>query len=164
MKIDPIIVGIIIVTIIIFGGIFLSDSFSQGPSVVQYKITDQDRPQLEISKTAFDFGKTKLDEIKTQEIIIKNKGVKPLTVYDAITSCDCTFAQFVINGAESPKFSMHRNLKWRGEIASGDTAILRIIYEPKIMPVKGNVKREIVFKTNDPQNPLINIRFTAEVE
>lgn len=161
---DPIIVTIIIIAIVIIGGIILVSLSSKGSPIPQYRVTDPDRPKLEASETDFNFGQMNLNEIKTKEIQLKNNGLSSLILSDAATSCDCTFAQFVIDGVESPKFSMARNLKWRGEIKPGQTALLRIIYEPRIMPAKGTVKREIIFKTNDPGRSTVNIRFVAVVD
>lgn len=162
-KPDPIISGIILVTIIIFGGIIFAAIKSQGSPIAQYKITDAERPKLEILETNFDFGPMGLAEIKMREIKMSNKGNKPLIITNLITSCDCTFAQLIVDGRESPRFSMRRDTKWRGEIAPAGEAMLRVVYEPRIMPVQGKVKREIVFKTNDPEKSLVNIRFTADV-
>lgn len=163
-KIDPIIIGIVIVTLIIISGILWASFNAQSPSIIQYKITDTDRPILKTSLTNFDFGPMDLKEIKTKEIELKNTGSQPLIISDMITSCDCTFVQLVGAGKESPRFSMRRDTKWRGEIAAGKTALLKITYEPKLMPVQGRVSRTIIFKTNDPVNPNVNISFTAEVK
>lgn len=163
-KIDPIIIGIAVVTLIIIGGIFWASFNAQGPSIAQYKITDTGRPTLKTFLTNFDFGQMDLKEIKTKEIELKNTGNKALIISDMITSCDCTFAQLVGEGKESPRFSMRRDTKWRGEIAAGQTALLKITYEPKLMPVQGKVSRAITFKTNDPVNPNVNISFSAEVK
>jgi hypothetical protein len=163
-KIEPITIGIIIFTLVIFGGVIIAAFATQNAPIPQYGNTDQSRPQLEISETSFDFGLMKVDDVKVQEIPLQNKGSKPLVISDIYTSCDCTFAQLVINGRESPKFAMNRDMKWRGEILPGESAVLRVIYEPRIMPVKGVVKREVIFKTNDPEKPLTNIRFQAVVE
>lgn len=164
MNIDPIILGIIIITVVILAGVFIVALTSSGTPIESYKITDAERPSLEISERNFDFGKMKLDEIKTKDIEIKNSGKKPLIVSNVLTSCDCTFAQFVINAEASKKFSMQKDQKWRGEIQPNTSATLKIIYEPRLMPVKGDVSRSILFKSNDPQNPSININFTAYVE
>lgn len=163
-KIDPIILGIIAITLIIFGGIIAVAVLSQEKPINQYNTNDLDRPKLLINQTKFDFGKMKLTDIKTQEVEIKNIGTKSLVLSNFKTSCDCTFAQVVINGQVSPRFSMGGSASWQGEIASQSSAIIKVIYEPKVMPVKGKVNRQVVFKTNDPENPLININFTAEVE
>jgi len=163
-KIDPIILGIIGITIIIFGGIITVAVLSQEKPISQYNVNDNERPKLSIGETRFDFGKIKLTDIKTREVAINNIGNQPLIISDFKTSCDCTFAQAVINGEESPRFSMSGSANWQGEIATQSSAIIKIIYEPQVMPVKGKVNRQVVFKTNDPENPLINISFTAEVE
>jgi hypothetical protein len=163
-RFDPAIISIIVITVVILGGIILVSSKEKEPSIAQYKITDSDRPQLEIGETNFDFGRMKLSETKIKEAQIKNKGTKSLIISNALTSCDCTFVQFIIDGKESPKFSMGRNTNWRGEIKPNQSALLRIIYEPRIMPVKGAIRREIIFKTNDPTKPLVSLRFTAAVE
>lgn len=163
-KFDPIIIGIIAITIIIFIGIIAVAFITQEKPISQYNINDAERPKLSINQTEFDFGKMKLIDIKTQDVEIKNIGTKSLVLSNFKTSCDCTFAQVVINGEESPRFSMGGSDGWQGEIIPQSSAIVKVIYEPKVMPVKGKVNRQVVFKTNDPENPLINISFTAEVE
>lgn len=164
MKIDPIILGIIAIMVVILGSIIIAVVSSGGTPIENYKVTDTGRPSSEISERDFDFGRMKLAEIKIKEIEIKNSGKKPLIVSSVFTSCDCTFAQFVINGQESDRFSMQRDQKWRGEIQPNTTATIKIIYEPRLMPVKGSVTRSIFFKTNDPQNPSVTINFTAYIE
>ncbi len=163
-RFNPITLGVIIVIAVISGSIILASVFSGESPVAQYKISDPDKPQLAIDNTSFDFGAMKLSDIKTQEIQIKNIGSESLIIYDAITSCDCTFVQFVIAGVESQKFSMRRDSSWRNEIAPQETATVRLIYQPSLMPVQGPVKRQIVFKTNDPAQPLVNLSFNATVE
>lgn len=162
-KPDPIIIGIIAISIVIFAGIVYASLKTSSQLIAQYQNTDQDRPKLEIKETLFDFGKISLSDIKTKEVQIKNIGTRPLIISDLITSCDCTFAQLIVNNEESPRFSMRRDPRWRGEIAENSTAILKIIYEPRLMPAQGVVKRAIVFKTNDPNKPSVNINFTAEI-
>jgi len=162
-KIDPVMIGIGIVTIIIIGGIFIASFKAGGQPIAQYQITDTDRPILKTFLNSFDFGQMDLKDIKTKEIELKNTGNQPLIVSDLITSCDCTFAQLVSNSQASPLFSMSRDAKWRGEIAAGEIALLKITYEPRLMPVQGRVSRTVIFKTNDPANPNVNINFTAQV-
>lgn len=163
-KPDPVTLGIIIITVVIFGGVILAASLSQTAPIAQYKISDLERPKLEIFETGFDFGAMNLADKGQKDIQISNQGAKPLVISELITSCDCTSAELIINGQASPLFSMRRDSKWRGEIAPTGIAILRIFYEPQVMPIQGKVKRDIIFKTNDPENPLINIRFTANVK
>lgn len=161
---DPIILGIIIVTVIVIGGIIAVAASSQPKQVSQYQTNDADRPKAEIGATSFNFGNMKLSDTKTQETTLKNTGTKPLILSDIVTSCDCTFAQVVVAGRESKRFSMQRDTTWQEQVQSGETATIRIIYEPRIMPVKGTVNRSVAIKTNDPAKPLINLSFTANVQ
>ena len=163
-RIDPITLGIIIITIAVVGGIMIAASVNQGLGVSQFQSNDAERPKLEIGETSFDFGKMNLEETRIREIEIKNTGTKPLVLYNFLTSCDCTFAEVSIGGQISPKFSMHNKPDWQGQILPGEKGQLKITYVPKIMPVKGEIKREIVFKTNDPDRLLVNVSFTAQVE
>lgn len=158
------IIGVIVILVLLVGGAAVAFMTNQGTAIDQYDADDQTRPQLSIGQTSFEFGKMSLSDTKIQEIPIQNTGNKSLVLSDFVTSCDCTFAQVVINDQTSPRFSMRRNPSWRGEIFPGASAVIKIIYEPKIMPVKGKVKREIVFRTNDPNQPLVNMKFTALVE
>lgn len=163
-KLDPIIIGIIVVTLLVAGGIIFAASRSQSPSAPQYRTNDAERPKLEIAQTSFDFGKMKVSDEKDQEITIRNTGQKPLVIFSLLTSCNCTFAQLTYNGQASPKFSMHDKSNWSVAIAPGDSATMKIFYEPRLMPVQGGVTRDVLFKTNDPANPNGNIKFTAYVE
>lgn len=163
-KFDSTTVGIIVIFVLLVGGAIVAFVTTKSNSISQYSPNDKNRPQFIIGQTNFDFGVMSLSEIKTQEVPIKNSGKSSLILSDFITSCDCTFVQAIINDQASPKFSMHRNPDWRGKILPDDSALIKITYEPKVMPVRGPVKREIIFKTNDPNQPVINLSFTAKVE
>lgn len=163
-KPDPIIIGIIVVMILVVGGIIFAASRSQSPSAPQYQLNSAEKPQLVITQASFDFGKMKVSDVKDQETTIKNIGQKPLVISNLLTSCNCTFAQLTYNGQTSPKFSMHDKSNWNVAIAPGDSATLKIFYEPRLMPLQGGVTRDVLFKTNDPASPTGNIKFTAYVE
>jgi len=59
---------------------------------------------------------------------------------------------------------MQRDTSFRAEVPPNETAVIKIIYEPRLMPVKGKVNRSVVIKTNDPGHSLITIDFTADVQ
>lgn len=163
-KFNSTTIGIIVVFVLLVGGAIIAFVTTKDISIANYSIDDINRPKLVIGQTNFDFGPMSGSEIKTQDIMVKNIGKSPLVLSDFITSCDCTFAQVIINGQTSPRFSMQRNPNWRGEILPDSSAIVKIVYEPRVMPVKGRVKREIIFKTNDPNQPVVNLSFTAQVQ
>lgn len=164
-KIDPFILGIIAVSAFIITGVLLT-SYHTTPKnkLTTYGRTETERPSIKVNKTQIDLGVLKVSDKKVEEITLENTGKKVLQITNVYTSCDCTSAQLVINGKESPIFSMHNNPAWMGEIDSGKKATLMAIYEPYKMPVQGAVERTIFFKTNDPENPEIEIHFTAKVE
>lgn len=163
-KFDPIILGIIIFTIVAITGVFIAFSLTEGKSIKQYSSSDAVRPQIEISEGNIDLGEIDVKDVAIRGIIIKNAGQAPLIVSDTFTSCDCTSAKWKINGVESKLFSMSEDKTWRGELQPNSEAILTIIYEPKIMPVKGKVDRTISFSTNDPFKSVVKIELTAEVK
>lgn len=163
-KIDPIIFGIIVLTILAFVGIIIASLSSAQPQALSYNIADQDRPKLKISEKKFDFGNMKVSDEKTKEITIKNAGTKPLAINNLSSSCSCTFVQVVIGGEKSPKFNMRSNSNWQKEIQPNQIATLIISYRPSIMPVQGATSRTVYFKTNDPENLEVIIEFTVFVE
>lgn len=161
-KIDTPIIIIIIITLVVFAGIIFA-VLKLSPETKKYSPADLEKPRIEVSEENFDFGKMKTDEIKTKKINLKNIGKQPLDLRDFSTSCDCTYLFVIIDGQKSPKFSMANNPEWSRELAPDEGAELEITYEPKIMPVEGEVSRTILFSTNDPDKTNVEINFTANV-
>ena len=58
---------------------------------------------------------------------------------------------------------MANNPEWSRELAPGENAELEIAYEPRIMPVEGEVSRTVLFSTNDPDKTEVEINFKADV-
>lgn len=133
-------------------------------SVASYQVNDQERPQAEVSETSFDFGNINVSDKKVKEILVKNTGQKPLSLFAPTTSCDCTSVQIKIGDVASPEFSMGNTSKWTGEVAPGETATIFAIYEPYKMPSPGEVNRTVMMNTNDPLLPKLQINFKAFVE
>lgn len=163
-NIDPIVWYIIIIAVVIIGGIALAASYSSSKVPTQYNTSDQNRPKIEISQRDFDLGTMKLTDTKTVEIAIKNIGEKPLTLSDFTTSCGCTLIQIFIGEEKSPEFSLHNKVVWQRDLESGQSATIKVTYQPKLMPVEGKVDRAAFFKTNDPDNPNVQINLTAFIE
>ncbi len=111
----------------------------------------------------FDLGKMKVNEIKDHEFTIKNTGKSNLELGQVATSCDCTYAYIIKNGESSPKFTMHGMNDWKTTLMPDETAIVKAVYEPAIMPVEGKVERVVVVTTNDPVSPKIEFAIMAEV-
>lgn len=163
-NVDPIVWYIVIITVVIIGGIALAASYSSSKTPTQYNVSEQSRPIMEISQKDFDLGTMKLADTKTVEIAIKNIGEKPLTISDFTTSCGCTLIQVFIGEEKSPEFSLHNKVTWQKDLEVGQSATLKVTYQPKLMPVEGKVERTAYFKTNDPTNTNVQINLTSFVE
>jgi hypothetical protein len=163
-KVDPFILGILGLSALVVAAVLIF-TFQTTPEnkMTTYETTQSERPKIKIESTNIDLGTMKVSDTRNEEISIENTGKKPLQITNVSTSCGCTSAQLVINGKESPVFSMHGNPPWIGEIAPGEKATLKAIYEPSKMPVQGEVERTIFFKTNDPENDEVKINIKVKV-
>ncbi len=163
-KIDPFILGIIGITaLVVIGVLFTAFQATPESKMTAYDTSQTEKPKIKIEKTHIDLGDMKLSDTKIEEISFENIGDKPLQVSNISTSCGCTSAQIVIKDKESPIFSMHGNPDWVGEVAPGEKAVLRVIYEPAKHPVQGKTEKTIFLRTNDPENSEMNIHLTARV-
>lgn len=160
-----VILGIIGGTIFLIVGLAFLFTSGQKPEVkgVTYSSSDVDKPKAEVDKTFADIGSMSINDEKTADFTLKNSGTKPLQILDVTTSCHCTFTQIIYKGTESDKFSMNGS-GFITEIAPGDSATVRIIYIPSIMPVSGVVEREAYIKTNDPLNSRLIFSIQANVK
>ncbi|MBI2448520.1 DUF1573 domain-containing protein [Candidatus Microgenomates bacterium] len=163
-KIDPMILVVASIAILVGVGIFSTFFSFEGEDATQYQSSTSERPKIVIAEKEFDFGDIALQDIKTKEVEVRNDGQKPLILSNFSTSCNCTFVQLIQGDKESPRFSMHYTDKWQAEIVPNEKALVRVIYQPSLMPVQGKVNRSAVFKTNDPDNPSVVINFTANVQ
>lgn len=157
------ITAILLVLIVLF-------SISEGKqsrtttNVTSFEVNDKEKPVAAAASSLFDLGNIKVKEEKTAEFTIDNKGMKPLSLFNVSSSCDCTFGQITIDGVKSPEFTMHSKNPWTGTIDPGKYATLSVIYRPFIMPVKGAVTRDVYISTNDPNNQKLIFAVKAFVE
>ncbi len=85
---------------------------------------------------------------------IKNDGGGILTISDMETSCACTSASVIYEGIESPMFNMRAHgtnpTGWSVKIKPGDTADLKVIYEPRVhLDLRGPATRVITVFSDD---------------
>lgn len=164
MSGKAIIIGSIIFLAGLFGTVFLFASGDKPESkAVVYTAESPEKPQAEVSTSLIDIGRMSVNDEKNADFTIKNVGTKPMQILDLTTSCHCTFGQIIYNGKESDKFSMNGSPGVITEIAPGDTATVRVIYIPSIMPVYGAVEREAYVDTNDPLNKKLVFSITMNV-
>jgi hypothetical protein len=89
------------------------------------------------------------------EFEIKNTGGGRLLINDMETSCGCTSASIIYDEVEGPLFNMRDHgtnpKNWIVEIAPGDTASLRVYYDPAVhADLRGPVTRIITVYSNAP--------------
>ena len=106
-----------------------------------------------VGESISDIGEMKVADVKSRDFVIKNIGDQPLQITSVSSSCNCTVGQIVYQGKVSREYGMHAPGGFINQIAVGDTAIVRVIYKPYIMPVYGPVTRDVFVGTNDPDNP-----------
>ena len=133
-------------------------------NIVSYEKNITDRPRVSYSDEIADLGTMNVKDEKKADFSIENTGTKPLQLFDIKSSCDCTYGKLIIDGKSSPEFTMHSKSNWVGILDPGRTAVLSVVYQPFLMPVKGPVTRDVYIQTNDPEKPLITFTVKAVVE
>lgn len=168
LGLDTLIIGgigvltlIIIVVIAVFAA---KEGSTKNSAIPSYTLDDNERPIAKTDSIFADLGKMKVSEVKSAKFTITNIGRKPLVLYGINSSCDCTFGKLTINGSSSPELGMHSNSTWQGTVEPGKEASAEVIYKPSIMPVKGEVAREVYVRTNDPEKPILTFSIKAFVE
>lgn len=158
-----IIIGAIVTSVaIVIGGVLLlgRDKSPKRESLGQASMT--------IDKKLVDFGSMKGDEERTGTFTITNTSDAVLRIWNIATSCDCTFATIIIAGKSTGEFNMPMHTggalkNWIGEVPARQTAMLKVTYRPKVMPVTGPVSRQVTFATNDPKNETVEVSIKANV-
>lgn len=104
-----------------------------------------DKPKIEITPAAWDFGKISEGEIKTYEFEVKNIGDKELIISNTFSSCDCTKASIA-----------------PAKILPQESAKLKVSFDSKGF-ASGRTERIIYVNTNDPDAPVKKVMISAEI-
>lgn len=163
IKIIILIVGGLIVFTIGFVFLF-SVNQKPTPGASFYSVSDSNRPKTETPNSSFDFGEIKVSDVKKQDFTLRNTGTKSLQILNINSSCNCTFGQVIYKDLTSKEFGMHEQSGYVTEIAPGDSASVKVIYRPALMPVYGFVEREVYLTTNDPANQRLVFSIKATVK
>ena len=112
-----------------------------------YSIIYKGVPKIEITPSYKDLGDVTKEGF-SYTFSVRNVGRKPLEIEKVTTSCGCTLATIE---------SEH--------ILPGESTGLLVTFNPKLMKeeIKGKVSRTIFIKSNDLENPDIQIKITANV-
>ena len=165
MSTKTIIIGAVVFFVMLFGLVFLfTNGQKPDPATLSYKKDDIDRPKVEVSTSLIDIGEMKVNEIKEVIFQLKNVGAKPLQILNINSSCNCTFGQITYKDLTTKQYGMHKQSGYVTDVAPGDSATLKVIYNPSIMPVYGNVSRDVYISTNDPDNPKLTFTIRTVVK
>ena len=115
--------------------------------VYGYFILGKGAPKIEVAPSSYDFGDILYEKVE-HTFLIKNTGTKLLEIKGVSTSCGCTKA-----AVESEK------------IMPSETTNLLVTFDPNIMGDNevGKILRIIYVKSNDPEQPEVEIKITANV-
>ncbi len=104
-------------------------------------------PQLDLPSTSHDFGRIPKRPDVAHVFAVQNTGTDDLLISDLVTSCGCTTAE------------LSSSL-----IPPGQRADLTVTFDPDYHEIEGEVSRLVWFATNDPTQPWVEVRITADVE
>lgn len=108
---------------------------------------DQPQPNADVPIAEYDFGTIPAGPGNVSQVYyIQNTGTEPLEISNVTTSCGCT-----------------RALLSSSVIPPGTRADLTAIFDPDYHDTEGPVKRVIWLETNDPDQPVVAVSFTANV-
>ena len=120
-------------------------------------LAPEDAPRIEISGLSHDLGTVSQKQgIVTTDFEFKNVGKSDLSINKLSSSCGCTSASVVYKGEVGPEFAMEGHGKenpenWEVMISPGDSAVLRVFYDPSVHPdLEGAVTRTVSIMSNDP--------------
>jgi hypothetical protein len=104
-------------------------------------------PRIEVTPLFMDLGNV-TEEGFNYTFTVKNLGDRALKINKVTTSCGCTLASIDSDS-----------------INPGDRAGIHVSFNPKFMKeeIRGEVSRTIFVKSNDPENPDIEIKIKANV-
>lgn len=134
-------------------------------------------PSFQVDSEMIELGEIAVDGDYPADFTVTNTGDAPLEISKVKTSCMCTFAEVMIGDETSPSINMDMYMegihtyeeyiaakKWTGTIPPGESATVRVIYKPHMMPVQGSVARNVKFATNDPNNKSVELGIHATVK
>lgn len=102
-------------------------------------------PKLQINEVAVDFGRIKQNQTAARAVSITNTGKSPLQLKSVQGNCTC-----ITTSTDS------KTLK------PGESTSIKISFNPQDR--KGTQQKAVTVYSNDPQNPVQRITFTAYVE
>jgi chondroitin AC lyase len=108
---------------------------------------DQPQPNVDLPVADYDFGLIPAGpEDVSQVFYVQNTGTEPLEIRSVVTSCGCTTATLSSS-----------------VIPPGQRADLTVVFNPDFHDTEGPVTRAVWLETNDPDQPVAEVKFAANV-
>lgn len=159
MKESYIIIMVIIGTVLLIGGgVVLAGKLDQAPQV-----SENGQARVFLGETSHSWGDVPINGGNVEATFaITNEGTASLELYNVNTSCMCTTAQLEVGGKTSPEFGMHTKSNYVMEVPAGETASLKVVFDPAFHGPqgKGAITRQIKLKTNDESHS--DLMFTVD--
>jgi hypothetical protein len=103
-------------------------------------------PLFAMPARSHDFGQIYESWDVTHVFVVENNGDADLVIGNLVTSCGCTTAELSSS-----------------IIPPGERADLKVVFDANFHPTSGEVTRLVWFATNDPTQPWIEVRVSADV-
>jgi len=103
-----------------------------------------EKPQMVFGTQIHHFGRINDVTVKTCQFDFKNTGNSVLTIFRVKKTCGCTEVKLKKN-----------------EYLPGETGTIQMTFSGKDM--RGKQHKQLLVESNDPDNPIIMLKFTAEV-
>jgi hypothetical protein len=103
-------------------------------------------PRLDLPGDSYDFGRIPKKPDVAHVFAVQNTGTADLKIRNLVTSCGCTTAELSSS-----------------VIPPDQRADLTVTFDPDYHETQGEVVRLVWFATNDPTQPWVELRITADV-
>ena len=122
--------------------------------------------RLELAEKTHDWGEIPINGGKVEKVFgLTNAGEGELELANLATSCMCTTVVVKTRAGESPAFGMHEQSTWKARLEAGETAEMRVVFDPAYHGPsgKGAVTRVVKFETSDPGNRQVELWLKGKV-
>lgn len=131
------------------------------------KEAGHEHAQIILENNSFDFGKVSKKQGKIHKgFKLYNKGRGKLTITNIKASCSCVTASLIVHENKSPDFGTQGVPSgWQEIIEPGENGELEVVVDlghPSISI--GKLTRNIDIASNDPINPEVTLKITADVQ
>ena len=127
---------------------FLSVLILAGAAVALLAACSPGEPDIRLDQSRIDLGQVVNGEVRSFEVPLINQGDGDLVIESVSTSCGCTSAQAVPTTLEA-----------------GERGVLQVTFDSGAHGPEelGPVMRQVFIDSNDPDQPEVDFRFTADI-